>query len=270
MVTMKRTLLAIAVLNVVTVAFNASASYRLGNAPRERKETIQDKLINSIGASDLGQVRSILKNPEYKNADANQKGFYQVSPLLFAINGMKATLAFAAHELEGEVIPQKRKDDVVNGYAIIDELLRYEQKVTAEEFVTAGQVRSVDLMKMLLPYVSNINMQNTEGMTALMSAAQNANSVVYNYLLAQPNIDVNIKNNKGDTALTIAIKKYYLFDGEESFLECIAQLLKHGAIVDGRVRAIIQDPFAGTRMADAEIPQEYRDGLLAVFKKQGK
>lgn len=183
---------------------------------------------------------------------------------------MKATLAFAAHELEGETIPQKRKDDVIAGYAIIDELLRYEKKVTAEEFVVAGQVRSVDLMKKLLPYVSNINMQNAEGTTALMTAAQNANSEVLNYLLTQPTIDTNIKNKKNDTALTMAIKRYYLVGGEEKFLLCIKQLLEHGAIVDSKVRAVAQDPFAGTRMADTKIPQEQKDALLAILNKKSK
>lgn len=263
---MKRKFLATALFNLATVACSVPNS----SLPRESKETIQDKLIDSIGASNLEQVKSILKSPEYKSAGVNQKGFYKISPLLFAINGMKATLAFAAHALEGEVIPQKRKDDVVAGYAIIDELLRYENKITAEEFVVAGQVRSVDLMKKLLPYVSNINMQNTEGMTALMTAAQNTNLEVLSYLLAQPNIDPNIKNNKNNTALIMAIKIYYLSDGGEESLLCIKQLLKYGAVIDSKALAIAQDPFAGTRMADTKIPQEQKDALLAILNKKSK
>ena len=50
----------------------------------------------------------------------------------------------------------------------------------------------------------NINLQNNQGVTALMYSGDNSKEDIVKMLLEHPNIDVNIKNNYGNTALLVS------------------------------------------------------------------
>jgi len=57
--------------------------------------------------------------------------------------------------------------------------------------------------------INNINLKNNRGETALHVAISNGNMYIAYLLLEQENIDVNIQNNDGNTVLHMAFKKGY-------------------------------------------------------------
>jgi ankyrin repeat protein len=76
-----------------------------------------------------------------------------------------------------------------------------------------------DIVERLLEKGANVNKQDDWGRTALIVSVPNISSTSYEYdlafqvmkvLLTQPNIDVNLKDMDGDSALSLAIRRGFL------------------------------------------------------------
>ena len=87
----------------------------------------------------------------------------------------------------------------------------------------ASQNGHTEVVEQLLKEHANVNIQNKEGVTALMKASQNNHTEVVEQLLKE-GADVNIKNNYGWTALMIASKNGHT--------QVVEQLLKEDADVN--------------------------------------
>lgn len=87
--------------------------------------------------------------------------------------------------------------DVVN---MIRAALKYKFGPLERHLIQFTQENNVNLIKMILPFVENLNMQDGYGATALMWAAKNANNEVVQMLLDR-GADPNAKSAIGSTAL---------------------------------------------------------------------
>lgn len=79
-------------------------------------------------------------------------------------------------------------------------------------------------MKMLLarPDLSVVNLENSKGMTPLMSAAMRGHSSAVEVLLKSPDLDINKQNGSGQTAL--------IYAAHHGHVEVVRMLLRHPAI----------------------------------------
>jgi hypothetical protein len=91
-------------------------------------------------------------------------------------------------------------------YYTIKNDMPYEMNVSFGEcnpFLQTAKKGDLKTLKDLLPNVKNINMQDANGMTALMYAAQNNHVAIIEELLKE-NSDISLKNKQGKTALDLA------------------------------------------------------------------
>ncbi len=73
---------------------------------------------------------------------------------------------------------------------------------------------------------TDINVQDVAGFTALMLAAQNGHTEIVRLLLKKPGINVNVQNKKGETALLLAVLNWR---------RDIIQLLVPRSVLDDRM-----------------------------------
>ncbi|CAF3102541.1 unnamed protein product [Rotaria socialis] len=71
----------------------------------------------------------------------------------------------------------------------------------------AVQHEKPDLVELLLENGAAVNLQDTDGSTALMCAVEHGSLTIVKLLLTRPECDVNITDNDGQTAVTIATNK---------------------------------------------------------------
>lgn len=97
--------------------------------------------------------------------------------------------------------------------------------------VKSGNLETVQLL-LAMPEI-NINIKNAKGETALMIACRHADEAVVDALLAK-GADVNEKDNRGSTALMTASRAYAKPERLESYERIVAQLLRKGADIAAR------------------------------------
>ena len=91
----------------------------------------------------------------------------------------------------------------------------------------------------LLKYGADVNLRNKDGDTPLHAAALNAKFEAVKALVASPACDVDLKNEKGQTALDIARSKpYSSFKYYDEIIQCLENINSHQAVYLGtRLRA---------------------------------
>lgn len=98
---------------------------------------------------------------------------------------------------------------------------RNEDGTTA--IISAAKEGNLEQVRIYLQRGASINLPDDIGMTALHCAAANGHLEVITELTNQPQIDIDILNNRNQTPAMLAQGKYP---------ECLALLKKHGAILD--------------------------------------
>jgi len=94
---------------------------------------------------------------------------------------------------------------------------------------------NLDLIKLLIEPDADVNLRNEEGDTALIIATRWRLNKVIEALLKAPGLKINIRNNNGNTALLIAAKTYRLPNvpihpkNKNQDLDLIKLLLRHDA-----------------------------------------
>lgn len=132
-------------------------------------------------------------------ASAVNKGHRGISKLL--LDHPKINVAFAK-ALEANAIN--------NGHTDIAELLRNHPKISYGRGFSSNDINIIagssgeEAMRSFLKQGVNVNEKDFFGYTMLMYAAEAENVRVVRLLLDQPNIDINIQNNEGETALDCA------------------------------------------------------------------
>merc|ERR1719204_2579878 len=84
----------------------------------------------------------------------------------------------------------------------------------------------LDIVRLLLEYGAEVDMQTRHGgMTALMKASSEGHTAIVRELLDN-DADVNLESKTGEDALLVAISR--------GNLETVCELLRYGAIIDGK------------------------------------
>ena len=77
----------------------------------------------------------------------------------------------------------------------------------AQQFMQAVRAGNLRAVNRLIAKGADVNLQDENGYTPLMKAADQGHENIVRMLLAAPGIDVNLQNNNGKTALDFAVKK---------------------------------------------------------------
>jgi hypothetical protein len=121
---------------------------------------------------------------------------------------------------------------------------------------------SFDIIKWLIEKGANVNSRTTQGSTALMYAARNAevDGVEKIQLLLENGADINARDNKGYTPLLIAIK----FVDSTSSLKVVKYLVEHGANLFDKLNT----GETVSTFADASSNPEVKDYIYSQIWKQ--
>jgi len=85
----------------------------------------------------------------------------------------------------------------------------------------------IDFVKKLIELGVDINLQSSNGFTALHFAAQENKKEIFDLLLSQNNIKIDIKDNWGNTTLLRLVE-----EEDEKKIELIKKLINKGASLD--------------------------------------
>jgi ankyrin repeat protein len=81
----------------------------------------------------------------------------------------------------------------------------------SSQLILASFLDRAEIVKLLLAVPGiNINLQNEDGNTALITACMKGNAEIVKLLLAVPGIDINLQNNNKNSALTAAFTKRHI------------------------------------------------------------
>jgi len=180
---------------------------------------LSDELLYSIVSNHVKSFRSILRQePLLANHEFDLDDLVQY-PWVHRINLLKATpLSIVCyHGTEG--YDKMVKELLLNKYDI-DVDYKTDDDMTPLNLICESFNSSVSLkiIKMLLSAGADVNIQSTYGSTPLqylilISSRINDNEQIinlnkgYDYLLKQPNINLELKNNTGRTALHLACQR---------------------------------------------------------------
>lgn len=93
-------------------------------------------------------------------------------------------------------------------------------------FLLAGARGYDEVLRVLLPYKPDMSIVNRYGGNALIPAAEKGHLSTVKLLLEESDVDVNLVNNLGWTAL---LEVVILNEGESPYPQIVELLLKHGA-----------------------------------------
>ena len=180
---------------------------------------LSDELLYSIVSNHVKSFRSILRQePLLANHEYDLDDLVQY-PWVHRINLLKATpLSIVCyHGTEG--YDKMVKELLLNKYDI-DVDYKTDDDMTPLNLICESFNSSVSLkiIKMLLSAGADVNIQSSNGFTPLqylilISSGINDNEQIvnlnkgYDYLLKQPNINLELKNNTGRTALHLACQR---------------------------------------------------------------
>ncbi len=147
-----------------------------------------------------------------------QKNYLETKKLL-ENPSVNVNATFSVFDMYNKVMPNLSNKNMSNFSQIIKNIPG-DQSDELIALIYAASVGSKDIVKLLLDHPDiDINIRDSLGWSALMRAAQERNTEIVELLLEKPNIDVNTKNHDGSTALTIAALNGYK--------EIVKMLLRH-------------------------------------------
>lgn len=107
-----------------------------------------------------------------------------------------------------------------------------EQRETPLIILSRQDNPDIELIKILLNKGVNLNAQDKDGNTALIECTKSSAKKCVE-LLVKHRADTNIKNNDGDTALTLISGKF-VADFHTASLDVLSILIKHGADINAK------------------------------------
>lgn len=142
-------------------------------------------------------------------------------------------LSYGAKDINGAL-----KAAVANGHMDVIKLMIAKLGLPTNEFLDKRLFNAVEksdlaLIKYLLELGARIDSLNAEEESLLFSAIL-ANTEVLEFIVNQKNIDINLKNSFGETALEYLIKKAIVggIDDDQCIIRNAEILIKHGAKID--------------------------------------
>jgi Txe/YoeB family toxin of toxin-antitoxin system len=142
-------------------------------------------LIYALSINNKEMVELLLKQP---NIDINLQEDTGYSPLMYV--SMKG---------------QKEMAELLLNHPNININEHNEKRSALTEAIIHGQE---EIVKLLLKRGADVNIQYLDGYTALMSAVESGYAKIVELLLNQPDIDITIENDEGETALQCAERTY--------------------------------------------------------------
>jgi|APGre2960657505_1045072.scaffolds.fasta_scaffold01485_9 hypothetical protein len=188
-------------------------------------------LITAIKNDDASLVENLIKN----GANVNSRDSNEVLALVLAASLGKTEIVkvlLASGEEVRNSASEALLNAVIGGHTeIIQVLLDYGAKINIKDgkygrttLMWAIIGKNPEIIKMLLPYLgpNDINATSNIGYTPLIIAVQYEFLEAVQILLAQPDIDINIRDKNNKTALDIAKLLYKM--GKLTDIEIIAEL----------------------------------------------